>query len=236
MKIECKCLKLETGNRVSNIDFSVEGVCPEDSLITVLRSSGELLEEVSFSKYYKGCSGSSIGTEVLPYIVRNQKFVWDVATESVTIQEFIDTHGLSLSDPIEIETFMPCGAGGLEDIIQLWNIVWPQIHAIGEMMGWGVGVKEFFQMLPRVYNFFTKKRDEIVPPDTVFSAILSRDRWTTTELAHFLDGKKEFARLLLDYLGYSWDNQQKYYIISSKQKEKAYERIGSLNESLDNSE
>lgn len=225
MKIKCKCTKFVPGNQITHINFIIENVRPDDILVEILRSSGKTLEDISFQKYYKYCAeeGSCIGT--LPYIIRDQKYIWDEYIENVTVKEFMDTHNLSLEDPIEIETLGPCGAGGIDDLIQLWKAIWPFVKKAVNLMEFAVTFKEFIKMLPKPHHNFTGDEEEVVSPNTIFDAVYKQKHWTAMELAQKMDSDVSMAKNLLKLLEYTWDHQKQCYTITEEKMEERYKEL-----------
>ena len=56
----------------------------------------------SFDRYYGKSELMSHG-RMFPYILRDDVYIWNVPYSDVTIQEFLDTHGLTEQDMIEAE-------------------------------------------------------------------------------------------------------------------------------------
>lgn len=230
MKIQCKCTRFELYNQTRQIAFTVDNVRPTDILVDILRDSGKTLEDISFRKYYKYCAEEGSCIEMLPYIVRDKKYVWEEYTENVTVQEFMETHGLSPDNPIEVETFCPCGAGGVEDIILLWEALWPYIEKVVELMGIVVTVTEFFQIIKKCLYCRTSEEDDdveenIISPNTLFDAIYKQNAWTTVELADKVDISTDMAKCFLDLLGYTWNRHTQCYTITEEKKEEKFAEL-----------
>lgn len=76
----------------------------------------------SFNTYYEFNHDIMMHGDCFPYIVKNEKFVWNIPIKDVTVQEFLDTHPECAEDGIYIESGIPQAGGlGFLTVTVAWN-------------------------------------------------------------------------------------------------------------------
>lgn len=161
--------------------------------------------------------------EIFPYIIKNNKFIWDIEYEKVTIGDFLITHNISEDEIIlvENENDYAMGWGGDYNAIEFWNAIYPYIES--SAVGFTVfeGVKTFVKWI-------TGKYKRTPYPRTFFEAVYKRNMWSINELAELLDMDTYNTKALLKFMGYSWSSKVQLYSVTEKDKIEFMEKMRNL--------
>lgn len=164
---------------------------------------GDHYPNCDFSSYYNFSRPFMIGgSGILPYIMIDGKFVFDVEITKVKVVDFLFTHHIK-DDAIEFEYGAPMAGGpGFQNLIELWNYVEPVLSALaiaGTLSG--ISFKD-------IVHLFEKRK---VKPQGLNDAIYSRSLWNVIDLANALNIDEEYAEYYLVTLGYEYDSKEKAY-------------------------
>lgn len=204
-----------------NENCSISIQSETELLLPTLIRSGKMRNEIMFNHYYHFCTGESYSYAELPFICRNNKFMWDVATSTVTIKEFRNTHCIPDDCPIYVETYDDIyGAGDLQDALFLWEKIRPALIDLGDWGEYILTAAAYLKMIKSAFTYFRTKNTpheaEMPRPNSVFCAILSKRRWSLCELGEKLSLPNEQAKGFLTALGYKWSSHDQAYIISDE--------------------
>lgn len=226
MKINFQYLNFDGSNQLCK--YSIEVNSLDAKLIDALKSRDVFIGNITFSSYYRYCSFTTVTDHTLPYILHNEKFLWNVPIADVTIQDFLNTHKISIEDTIIYEAGYPSTGGrGFDQAIQIWLEFWPYIKEILELYGYVMTTKSFIAF---IYRCFRRKADsdDMPRPHIVCEAIYTRDIWNIAEFSGMFQIEKEDAKKLLQAYGYSWSKRNMAYCLDPEKKQAWLDRLNRI--------
>lgn len=162
------------------------------------------------SKYYKLSGKYYFNNKRLPYIKKeNNKIIWEPSYEKVKVIDFLFTHNIKNNIIYADIGIIQAGGPDLKDFIQLWYDYYPIINEIVTVFGFFSGIAEVSRFIKSI---FIDKSKKLLPPHGIFDLILSKKQWNHNELSENLDIDKESTKMILQGLGYKWDNSKKIYV------------------------
>lgn len=170
-------------------------------------------EIADLSEYYEFSGVFAWNTVYLPYIISNNKILYDVPYSEAYVFDFIKTHGIQDS-AIRIVTGYPqAGGPGFIELSQLWEQIYPILEQIELLLSLGaiaVGTAK------KLCNLFKKRKRT---PQVCFDIVFSRNRWNHFELSDYLHISNMEAKNLLMLCGYEYNHKQLQYIKSNRTDE-----------------
>lgn len=170
----------------------------------------------SFDRYYGRTELTSLG-RMFPYILRDDVYVWNVPYSDLSIQEFLDTHGLTEQDMIEVEVDNVGSAGEmLLRLYQEWVSFAEIAGLVVDQIGRGMTV---YSVLKWLYCSFGKKKESKPKVREFYQFLVSRNRWNVKVLAKRLSTDETFLKAMLEAVGFE-DRGGGDYTFSREKNEK----------------
>ncbi|KKM11068.1 hypothetical protein SY88_10445 [Clostridiales bacterium PH28_bin88] len=166
------------------------------------------------SNYYRLSGKIYYNCSLLPYLMNSEgRVIWNVSYAEARVTDFLKTHAVS-GGTIYADTGIPQAGGvGVGEVTALWSYVYPVLEQVATLMGLSFGIIEIARLAQRV---FVKKE---VPPQSVFDLIISRDQWSSGQLADALGLDKEEAKKLLQVCGFRWDRRKMMYVAGDNKEQ-----------------
>lgn len=172
---------------IDSLDISLLDLC----LLAEKRYKTPLF---TFEHYY-GKSWLMCEGEMLPYLLVNDTYVWNVPYKDVKLRDFLRTHEIDSSNPLVIEV-NNCGGAGLTDFLYQG---WLYLNTIMDYVGRGLTAREIVLF---VINSFGNKRGQKPSFADFHAFILKREQWDIDDLAKRLNADKNVLGSILEVLGY----------------------------------
>ena len=172
---------------------------------------------VSFNSYYSVYHGMMGNQDLLPYILRDGKYVFDVPIDTVTLGEFLQTHPQCNNEGIVFEYGYP-QASGLSFLAV--KVAWPVVIAIlKKKAGHDNLVDCLNDIMSNCMGEFEKKG---VRPLPMMDLILQYSEVGSIQISEELGIEKYQAELLLNELGYKYNSHTGKYGLSRANRDKAF--------------
>lgn len=165
------------------------------------------LDIFTFSDYYPWSFYWLMIDGICPYIKKDGKMIWNVSYQEVLLVDFLNTHCLTEADPIIVYVDNVGGAGDIiaNIVFQSWSSLWFALET-------GMTLFSFMKLIKDLFGITMKHS-----PSTheIKALVLERDVWTPQDLSEEMLIPEEFAKLILDHLGYEehegsyWKNSWK---------------------------
>lgn len=182
--------------------------CTFSELMKELKLKGDA---VGLEKYYpNSCDFMDSCPNILPYLLIDDKYAWNINTLEAKLKDFCHTHSMveekglfvTSKQVVDIEN----GIDYLQYILDLWNHYGDEISAALVLAGEIITKKELIKKLLHMF-----KENSLPAPCAVEEIILAREKWNHYELAEKLDIDPENAKMLLKGFGYKWSNHEMLY-------------------------
>lgn len=205
--------KINIINVVKNEKFSIDY---ENNYNKTLKSilqdfnikNADVTKEFNISGKY------SFNTNSIPYIVRNDKILWNLKFSEFNLEDLVRTMQIKNIDDIIIEYGIPQAGGvGWPEINQFWNVMKEVLSNIVLMFDLGVIASMAYKYLEQ--KFKTKN----INPMDILDFVCSKDYWYSKEISDFMEIEEEHAISILTAIGYEWDKSNHYYQRTHKTEE-----------------
>lgn len=173
------------------------------------------------SDYYEYSGVFAWNNGYLPFIISDDKLMYNVSYSEVNLMDFMNTQHIS-DNSIRVTTgYAQAGGPGFIELEEIWEafcMVWEAVKPYLEEMIIvttlsGISVKDIFKGLR---TYFTKKK---TTPHAVVDMLSSRKQWNHKELASYLGVEDTYAKHLLLAFGYKYDRKLMQYVPGEKTEE-----------------
>lgn len=169
----------------------------------------------SFERYYGKSDLMSLG-RMFPYILRDNRYIWNVLYSEVTVKEFLDTHELNEQDMIQVEVDN-VGSAGEEflHLIQEW-VSFAKIVSAVDWIGRGMTV---CSIVKGVCSSFGKKKAMKPKIQEFYHFLTKRSQWNLQYLSRRLGAEEAFLKSLLLTIGFEED-EKGIYVFNNEKNER----------------
>ena len=201
--------KLVLNNSTQTLDVDIS-----DSNELLLRVCRIMSATNTFKRYYP-YSTSLMLNGYLPYIKRDQEYIWEVPITEVTLQEFIDTFPNCLEEGIYIETMIPAAGG--KDYLKgriAWDVIKLFITTVIPGSNLTVGIAD---IVLETTNLLKKSNvsNHLTPPEYISFMYQQFKEVGEREVAELLGIEIYEAATILKNLGYKkYEGSERYYLPS----------------------
>ena len=188
----------------------------QENLWEICRKACPSARYFSFDRYYGKSDLMTLG-RMFPYILRDDAFVWNVPYSEVTVEEFLDTHGLTEQDMIQVEVD---NVGSASELLMRLYQEWVSFSQIAvqaiDWIGRGLTV---YSIVKWVWTSFGKRKEEKPQVKEFYDFLLRRKRWNMKVLAKQLNTDEQFLKSMLEVVGFE-NMGNGNYIFSDVKNEK----------------
>ncbi|MBN7772846.1 hypothetical protein [Clostridium aminobutyricum] len=212
LKITCN-IDLAEGkeNTYKEETMYLHDISEESTFFEILKESKLKCDIIGLEKYYpNSCDFMDNCPNVLPYLMVDGKYAWNVHTLDAKLKDFCATHSMVKEKGLFLTNKQVFGLDSnpdfLEYIVELWGNYGDNISAALLLTGEIISKKELVKRISKMF-----KENNLPAPCAVEEIILSREKWNHYELAEKLDIRPDSAKMLLRGFGYKWLNNEKLY-------------------------
>lgn len=188
----------------------------QENLLYICEKNIEGTHIFSFETYY-GKSDQYAVEKIVPYILEDDILTWNVPYKDITIEKFIQTHGLKDSDWLEVDVDnVGSGPVFLETLYQEWVRFGTFACTVVDWVGRGITVAAIVSFVRK--SFISKKENKPTVRE-LYNFLMSRKKWNKQVLEKQLHIQPFFLEYILNVFGFELDDMGIYYNINYKKHE-----------------
>lgn len=188
----------------------------QENLIDICSRKIDGIHILSFTEYY-GKSDQYAVEKIVPYILKDGIYNWNVPYGDITVEEFIQTHHLLESDWLEVDVDnVGSGPAFLDALYQEWVQFGTIACDVVDWVGRGITVATIVSFVRK--SFGTKKENKPTVKE-LYNFLMYRKKWKKDVLEEQLHIQPVFLEYLLNVFGFEIDNMKEYYNINYKKHE-----------------